>query len=103
MKLHFKRVTAASLFVAMVLGLFAGIPFMTINAASSEPVTDIEGNPIVNLMDGINGSFDEYTIPGWSVMDGVIQTDEQLYGEGGTWALKLNDYADNASTWSISD
>ena len=105
MKQHFKRVTALSLLVALVLGLFGGIPILTTSAASTDPSanTDIEGNPIVNLMEGMNASFEEYSIPGWSVMDGVIQSDEQIYGQGTSWALKLNDSKDNASTWSMSD
>lgn len=105
MKLHFKRVIASSLLVALVLGLFGGIPILTTSASSTDSGanTDIDGNPIVNLMEGMNASFEEYSIPGWSVMEGVVQSDEQLYGEGGSWALKLNDSADNASTWSMSD
>ena len=92
MKLHFKRVIALSLLVALVLGLFGGIPILTTSASSTDSGanTDIDGNPIVNLMEGMNASFEEYSIPGWSVMEGVVQSDEQLYGEGGSWddALK---------------
>ena len=102
MKLHFKRATSVCLLVAMVLGLFGGIPILTTSAAGSNTATDIEGNPIVNLMEGMNASFEEYSIPGWSTMEGVVQADDCTYGEGTSWALKLNDSKDDASTWAMS-
>lgn len=105
MRQHFKRVTALSLLVALVLGLFGGIPILSTTASSTDSSanTDIEGKPIVNLLDGKNGDFEEYSIPGWSVMEGVVQSDEQRYSKGGSWALKLNDSNSSKSTWSMSD
>ena len=66
MKQHFKRTVALSLLVALVLGLFGGVPILTTSASStgSGANTDIEGNPIVNLMEGMNASFEEFSIPG---------------------------------------
>lgn len=103
MKHHSRRITALSLLVALVIGMFGGISFISTSVSGAETATDIEGNPIVNLMDGMNADFEEYTIPGWSVMEGVVQSDEQLYGEVGSWALKLNDSSKTKSTWSMSD
>ena len=105
MKKHFMRLTSLCILLATVLGLFGGIPFVSTSAATNTPSenVDVDGNPVVNLMSDLNAGFDEYYIPGWSTMDGVIQTDEQLYGDGGTWSLKLNDISETASTWSISD
>ena len=102
---HFKRVTALCLLVAMLFGLVGGVPVLSTTAASDSTgaMTDVDGNPIVNLLDGVNGDFEKYTIPGWSVMDGVVQSDEQLYGKGGTWALKLNDSSSTKTVWSMSD
>ena len=101
-----KRLMAFCLFFAMVLGLFAGIPFATTSAAATgnKVQTDIDGNVVVNLLDGINPDFEEHMgIPGWSFMTGVSQSDEQLFGEGGNWALKLSDSSDTESIWSMSD
>lgn len=101
MKNLFKRVTSAVLLFAMVLGLLGGIPFPSSSAA--EPQVDANGNVIVNLMEGLNADFEEFSIPGWSVMTGISQSDEQLYGAGSTWALKLSDTSSKGSLWSISD
>ena len=100
-----KRVTALSLLLAMVLGLFGGIPFVTTSAVSdgSNVLTDVNGNPVVNLLADKNWDFDELTIPGWSVMEGVAQCDEHLYDDGGTWALKLADSSATDVVWSISN
>ena len=104
MRQHFIRVTALSLLVAMVLGLFGGVPFVSTAAASSQPQTDIDGNPIVNLMEDMNPSFDQVpVIPGWSTMEGISQSNDYLYGETSTWALKLSDSSSSSSLWSMSD
>lgn len=104
MRQHFIRVTALSLLVAMVLGLFGGVPFVSTAAASSQPQTDIDGNPIVNLMEDMNPSFDQVpVIPGWSTMEGISQSNDHLYGETSTWALKLSDSSSSSSLWSMSD
>lgn len=102
---QFKRVTALSLLLVMVLGLFAGIPVLTTSAAEtgSNTVTDVNGNPVVNLLDDKNWNFNDVTIPGWSVMEGVAQCDEHLYDDGGIWALKLADSSASDAIWSISD
>ena len=101
---HIKRVTAAFLLVAMVLGLMGGVPILSTNAANPGGTgTDLDGNTIVNLLEGVNGDFEKYTIPGWSVMDGIVQSDEKLYGQGGSWALKLNDSNSSKALWSMSD
>ena len=105
MKKYVMRAIAACLLVALFVGFVSGVPFdvLRVSADASDVPTDIEGKPIVNLMEGMNEKFEKYTIPGWSVMDGVVQSDEHLYGEGGVWALKLNDSLATASTWSVSD
>ena len=105
MKHYFVRVTAVALLLAMLAGLFSGVPFMITSAAedTADTPTDIEGNPIVNLMAGMNEKFEKLTIPGWSVMEGVVQSDEKLYGEGGIWSLKLSDAFEDEIIWSISD
>ena len=101
---QFKRVTALSLLLAMVLGLFGGIPFVTTSAANSEPFTDVDGKPVINLLEDKNWSFDNgVTIPGWSVMEGVAQSDEHLYNDGGLWSMLLADSSSSAAVWSISD
>ena len=99
------RVTSWALLFALVLGLFGGIPMLTTDAsaAGSEPVTDVNGNPVVNLIGDKNVTFDKLTIPGWSVMEGVAQGDEHLYNDGGLWALKLADTSNTKAIWSISD
>jgi len=105
MKNYIKRVTAISLLLAMLAGLLGGVPFATTSAAeqNADTPTDIDGKPIVNLMEGMNEKFEELTIPGWSVMEGVVQSDEQLYGEGGVWSLKLCDSFADEAVWSVSD
>ena len=105
MKHYFERVTAVALLLAMLAGLLGGVPFAATSAAgdAAEPPTDIEGNPIVNLMAGMNESFEELTIPGWSVMEGVVQADDHLYGVGGVWSLKLCDSFADEAVWSVSD
>ena len=101
---YMKRVTAAFLLVAMVFGLMGGVPILSTNAANPGGTgTDLDGNTIVNLLEGVNGDFEKYTIPGWSVMDGVVQSNEKLYGQGGSWALKLNDSSSSKALWSMSD
>ena len=100
----FKRMTALCLFLALVLGLFGGIPFVSTTAASNETQTDINGNPIINLMKDMNADFNQVpTIPGWSTMDGISQSDEHLYDDGGLWSLMLSDTSSSKSLWSISD
>ena len=101
MKYILRRTTALLLLMAMITGLFGGIPFAVNTSAAMD--TDADGNKIVNLLDGKNPSFEEYTIPGWSTMAGVVQSDEHLYGEGGTWSLKLCDASATSSIWSQSD
>ena len=100
MKQTFKRFTALCVLAATLLGLVGGVP-MPINTSAAN--TDADGNTIVNLLDGKNPSFEEYTIPGWSTMAGVVQSDEHIYGEGGTWSLKLCDTSATSSIWSQSD
>ena len=99
----FKRLTAAAMLFAMVIGLLAGVPFSAMKATAAESETDIDGNPIVNLMGHLNPNFEEMSIPGWSVMPGVSQSDEQLCGDGGLWSLKLSDSSATESIWSMSD
>ena len=55
-----KRVTALSLLLAMFLGLFGGITFVTTSAVSdsSDAITDVNGNPVVNLLADKNWDFD---------------------------------------------
>ena len=100
MKQIFKRFTAICVLAATLLGLVGGVP-MPINTSAAN--TDADGNTIVNLLDGKNPSFEEYTIPGWSTMAGVVQSDEHIYGEGGKWSLKLCDTSASSSIWSQSD
>ena len=100
----FKRMTALCLFLALVLGLFGGISFISTTVAGAAPQTDIDGNPIVNLMKDMNPDFNQVpTIPGWSTMDGISQSDEHLYDDGGLWSLMLSDTSSTTSLWSISD
>ena len=104
---QFKRVTSLFLLLAMLLGLVGGVPLMTTSAAQedSNVVTDENGNPVVNLLKGqINYDFEEVpAIPGWSMMEGVAQSEEHLYEDGGIWAMLLADSSSSAAVWSISD
>ena len=98
-----KRLTAITMLFAMLIGLVAGVPFAAMKATAAEPETDVDGNPIVNLMEHLNPNFEEMSIPGWSVMTGVSQSDEQLFDDGGLWSLKLDDTSATDSIWYLSD
>ena len=104
MNQHFKRMTALCLLVALVFGLVGEVPFMALATAETDSSanTDVGENTVENLMAGLNPSFEDYTIPNWSKMEGVVQSDEQLCDDG-KWALQLNDSSSTASTWSVSD
>ncbi|MBE6958301.1 MAG: hypothetical protein E7447_04035 [Ruminococcaceae bacterium] len=103
MRNSMKRLIAIMMLLAMGIGLISGVPFSAMQASAAEPETDVDGNPIVNLMEHLNPDFEEMSIPGWSVMTGVSQSDEQLYGEGGLWSLKLSDSSAASAVWSMSD
>ena len=104
---QFKRITSLVLLLAMFFGLVNGVVFQTTSAAEedSNVVVDENGNPVVNLLKGeINYDFEEVpAIPGWSMMDGVAQSETHLYDDGGIWALLLADSSSSAAVWSISD
>ena len=101
-----KRSMAVCLLLAMVLGLFGGIPFVTTSASgtATDVETDIDGNPIVNLMEDMNPDFNQVpVIPGWSTAEGISQSDEHLYDDGGTWSLMLSDTSATESLSTMSD
>lgn len=98
MKEFFKRITALSLFAAMIFGLVGGIPITKTSAAN----TDLNGNEIINLLDGKNPSFEEVSVPNWTISDHVSQTEEDAYA-GGTWSLKLTDENTKTSQWALSE
>ena len=99
MKITFKRVTASLLLLALVLGLVGGIPVMTKTDAA---VLDADGNEVTNLLEGMNPSFDEFSIPNWTVSDCVSQCDQQTYGTG-TWSLKITDKSSSKSYYAVND
>ena len=89
MKQCFKRSTAMLLCLAMLMGLFAGIPglgFNFVNAADEftygEEVVQYE-----NMLSEYNPSFEEYAIPNWTRDDGVVQ----IKNEDGTWSLQISE------------
>lgn len=102
---QFQRITSLCLLCALVLSMFGGIPIVVTSTAneSTNVQTDIDGNPVINLLEDKNWSFDALTIPGWSVMKGVAQCDDHLYDDGGVWALKLADNSSTEAVWSVSD
>ena len=103
---QFKRLMSMCLLLAMFLGLFAGVPFVSTSAAgaNSEPATDIDGNPIVNLMADLNPNFDQVpVIPGWTTMDGISQSNDHLVDDGGAWSLEMADTSSTEALWSMSD
>jgi len=109
MMMQYKRLTALSLLLAMLVGVFAGVPILTTSAAgtTSQPATDIDGNPIVNLMENmenVDPCFDNPpVIPGWSTMYGISQSDDHLYDDGGLWSMQMADTSSEESLYSISD
>jgi len=93
-----KRTTAFVLFAAMMLGVLGGIASLTTSAAK----LDVEGNEIVNLLDGKNPSFEDLTIPNWTFSKGVSQSNEHVFGNGG-WSLKIFDASTKESFWALND
>ena len=99
MKITLKRITASLLLLALVLGLVGGIPVMTKTDAA---VLDADGNEVTNLLEGMNPSFDEFSIPNWTVSDCVSQCDQQTYGTG-NWSLKITDKSSSKSYYAVND
>jgi len=93
-----KRATAFTLFAALVLGLLAGIPMTNTTAAT----LDADGNEVTNLMEGMNPSFEDFTIPNWTFCEGAAQTTDKFYGNGG-WSLKLADKDATKSIWALNE
>ena len=84
MKQYLKRSTAWMLCLALLLGLFAGIPGAVItkaSAAETEPSEEVQ-----NLLADYNASFEDHEIAGWTIDKGVNQSRQQAT-DGNAWSL----------------
>ncbi len=93
-----KRMTALLLFSAIVFGLVGGVPGLFTVTANK----DADGNEIVNLLDGNNASFEEYSIPNWTCSENVSQSDEYTYADS-AWSMKIADFSKKESYWAEHD
>ena len=87
MKQYLKRSTAWMLCLALLLGLFAGIPGAVItkaSAAETEPSEEVQ-----NLLADYNASFEDHEIAGWTIDKGVNQSRQQAT-DGNAWSLKIS-------------
>ena len=97
MKQYLKRSAAWLLCLAMILGLFAGVPGAVLSKVSAEETTGTTTG-IKNLMPG---SLEDYTIPNWTISKGVVQSMEEKSEK--TWSLKMNDDSGAEACYAISD
>ncbi|MBE6958303.1 MAG: hypothetical protein E7447_04045, partial [Ruminococcaceae bacterium] len=103
---HLKRIISLCLLATMLLGLFSGIPALSISAVggTSNPVVDEDGKEVINLMADMNPDFEQVpVIPGWSTMYGISQSTQHVYDDGGVWSLKMADNSASEALWSQSD
>ncbi|MBE6958445.1 MAG: hypothetical protein E7447_04765, partial [Ruminococcaceae bacterium] len=69
MKTNFKRSTAWLLCLALLLGLFAGIPGAVLTKASAAADAVVDENNLI-----LNPDFEDYAITGWTITEGAVQT-----------------------------
>ena len=93
-----KRVTAVLLTMVMLLGFISGIP----NTQTVSAQVDVDGNEVDNLLEGLNPSFETYSLPNWEISESVSQYSKQTYA-GSQWALRMNDTDSTKSLWAIND
>ena len=87
MKNTFKRSTAWMLCLALLAGLFAGVPGAVITKANA---TENEATVAEkNLLADYNASFEDYAIPNWTIDAGVAQSRDNA-ADGNAWSLKIN-------------
>lgn len=92
MKQHIKSVIAILMCAAVVLGVLCAFPGGTTANAADE----------VNLLAGKNPSFEDYSIPGWTITAGAVQSRDETSGTASTYSLKLAKAGASATSAKIN-
>lgn len=92
MKQHIKSVIAILMCAAVVLGVLCAFPGGTTANAADE----------VNLLADKNPSFEDYSIPGWTITAGAVQSRDEASGSASTYSLKLAKAGSSATSAKIN-
>ena len=94
MKRYLKSIGAVLLCAALVLGVLCAVPGASTKANAAGNTTD--------LLATLNGNFESYGIPNWTVSGGAAQYGDLVYGTG-DYSLRLPDSNASDASYAVSD